>query len=250
MAQIVQGRVFHARVRPKHNAFGYNAFYLLVPISELIDGIRCSFLSLNRFNLFSLYFKDYDAGARPRTWIRDLLAQWDVKEADGEILLLTMPRVLGYAFNPVSFWLCFDRQKSLRAVVAEVNNTFGERHSYLCLHDDRRPITGSDWLHNEKNFYVSPFLSVEGHYRFRFVCSESKISVWINHFGAEGLRLSTSLIGERKPLTSLRLLGCFFRYPLVTLKVIALIHYQAAILILKGVRRQDKPAPPAVDVTR
>jgi DUF1365 family protein len=135
-------------------------------------------------------------------------------------------------------------------VLSEVCNTFGERHCYLCFHDDRRAITGDDWLRAEKVFHVSPFMDVTGHYLFRFVYREDKIGVWIDYYDAEGLMLSTAVTGKRSALTAASLLRCFFRYPLVTLKVIGLIHYQAARLLIKGLRYRSKPIPPVTEISR
>jgi hypothetical protein len=251
MAQIVTAQVFHARTRPKRNAFRYGVYYLRLTLEELTAPGKCVLFSLNRFNLFSLKADDYSTGALPaREAVAAALAEFGVNEADGQIELITMPRVLGFAFNPVSFWLCHDREKNLRAVIATVNNTFGETHRYLCCHADHRAIAENDWLEAKKIFHVSPFLAVDGSYRFRFACPSDKVAIWINHHDAEGLLLSTSLIGKTQPLTLARLLACFFRYPLVTLKVVALIHYQAVKLFLKGMRHYRKPAPPLSEISR
>ena len=158
--------------------------------------------------------------------------------------------MLGYVFNPVSFWFCLDMQGSLRAVLSEVCNTFGERHCYLSFHDDRRPIGNDDWLRAEKVFHVSPFMDVVGHYMFRFVYREDKIGAWIDYYDAEGLMLNTSVVGKRRPLTAHNLLTCFFRYPLVTLKVIGLIHYEAVRLCLKGIRHRTKPLPSVTEISQ
>jgi DUF1365 family protein len=158
--------------------------------------------------------------------------------------------VLGYVFNPVSFWFCLNRVGALVCVLSEVRNTFGERHCYLSFHDDGRAITPDEWLTSRKVFHVSPFMQVDGHYEFRFAYGEEKIGVWINHHDAQGLLLTTSLTGKRRPLTDAALLRCFFSYPMVTLKVIGLIHYQALRLIRKGIRYNRKPAPPVTEVSR
>lgn len=167
-----------------------------------------------------------------------------------EILLLTLPRVLGYAFNPVSFWLCYDADRNLRAVIAMVNNTFGERQCHLCCHEDRRPIGSDDWLRVDRIFHASPFLAVEGFYRFRFACDDESVAVWINHYDAERLVLHASLIGKTRPVSLSELLLCFFGYLLVTLRVIMLIHYQAAKLFITGLRHYRKPSPPLSEISR
>lgn len=247
--QLLISQVMHARARPKRNAFRYHVYYLVLSLSQLNTASR-RLLSLNRFNLFSLRTRDYGRDAEPEAWLRAQLAQWGVTTATGEILLMTMPRILGYAFNPVSFWFCLDAQGGLRAVLADVTNTFGERHAYLLHHDDQRVIAPDDLLQAQKIFHVSPFIEITGHYQFRFVLTEKRIGVWIDHYDADGLLLATSVVGERRPLTSPALLACFFRYPLVTLKVIGLIHYQALRLVLKGIRYHVKPPAPTVEISR
>lgn len=246
---LLTADVAHARLRPKRNAFRYRVYYLCMPIAALFRPLGLSVLSLERFNLFSLRKRDYGNG-EPESWIRAQLAEWGIREADGEVELLTMPRLLGYAFNPVSFWFCLDKTGQLRAVLSEVRNTFGERHCYFSFHDDKRPITQDDWLQAQKIFHVSPFIEVTGHYEFRFVYGEESIGVWINHHDADGLLLTTSLVAKRRALSSRSLLSCFFRMPMVTFKVIALIHYQALRLFAKGVRYRVKPTPPIVEVSR
>lgn len=243
-------KVSHHRVRPKRNGFCYGVYYLSFPLQHWQALSRLFIVSLNRFNLFSVYSKDYGDGNMPEEWMREALKQWHIPQADGDIVLVTMPRVLGHAFNPVSFWFCLDAQNGLRAVLAEVSNTFGERHSYLIFHDDRRVITSDDWLEADKVFHVSPFIEVNGSYSFRFAYGAQSIGVWINHQDQDGLLLTTSMVGKRFALTSRSLLRCFFRYPLVTLKVVTLIHYQALKLFAKGVRYRVKPNPPAMEISR
>lgn len=245
-------RVSHARHTPKPHAFRYHVYYLCFPLSRMQELSEAAFLSVNRPNLFSFREADHAEGrAVPaEAWIRALMQEWGITQADGEIILLTMPRVLNYVFNPVSFWFCLDSAGELRAVYSEVNNTFGEQHGYWSFHDDQRPITQDDILTSRKVFHVSPFFEVKGDYRFRFAYGEETLGAWIDH-DEEGVHvLSTALTGTRIPLTSRRLLGCFFRYPLVTLKVSMLIYYHALRLVAKGIRYHRKPLPPHAKVTR
>lgn len=247
--QLLISQVMHARERPKPNRFRYHVYYLVIALRDL-SSLSRRFLSLDRFNLFSVYVRDYGRGDAPETWLRAQLAHWGFHRANGEILLMTMPRILGYAFNPVSFWFCLDAEGNLRAVLADVTNTFGERHAYLMHHDDQRVIGPDDLLTARKLFHVSPFIDITGHYQFRFVLTETRIGVWIDHHDDEGLLLATSVVGKRQPLTSGALLTLFIRYPLVTLKVISLIHYQALRLFLKGIRYRIKPNAPTVEISR
>jgi DUF1365 family protein len=250
MIQLMPARIFHERLRPRNNRFGYGALYCLVPLQELARR-KSGLLALNRFGLFSLHEKDYGApGEAPAAHIRKILDHYGLSEADGGVTLMTLPRVLGYGFNPVSFWLAHDRQGDLRAVLCEVNNTFGERHSYLCHHADHGVILGGDRIWARKVFHVSPFIAVEGSYAFRFATDKGRIAIAIDLEDDGGPLLRTSVSGRPVPLTGWRLAGVLARNPFYPFKVIGLIHYQAVKLFLKGIRHFHKPPPPAERVTQ
>ena len=168
-AELCVGRVFHKRFRPIEHAFSYAVFFLRVPLSQL-DHIGNRWFSRNRFNLLSFFDRDYGPrdGSSLDVWMRALLKREGIRVVDGDIVLQSFPRLLGYVFNPISVWYCLDREGQLRAALCEVNNTFGERHNYLVVHDDQRAIHPGDWLTARKVFHVSPFCAVKGHYRFRF----------------------------------------------------------------------------------
>lgn len=238
-------RVAHARLRPKRNSFRYRVPYVAIPARLL--GARRSFglFSIDAFNLLSVRTGDYGHENRHGLdWVHEVLTHRGLEEAGGYVELVTIPRVLGLAFNPVSFWLCFDGARALRAVIAEVNNTFGERHFYVCAHADHRPIGPEDRLTAEKVFHVSPFMKVEGHYAFTFSAGGDSLGVRIDLHDAEGLILTTSLAGRREAPSSRRLALAFLANPLLMLKVLGLIHYQALRLWAKGVAPVRKPAPP------
>ena len=239
---ILRAKVFHKRFKPKVNEFTYSVFYILFPLSKL-SNLKNRFFSINKFNLFSLNFKDHGAKneINPADWGRGVLNKFGVKKADGEIYLLTYPRVLGYVFNPVSFYFCEDNQGNLRAVIAEVNNTFGETHSYLIKHEDERIIEKNDEFSAEKIFHVSPFFDRAGGYKFRFVYETNKIAVFLDYHNGEEKRLATSLIGEKHPYSTAALLKNFFKFPFVTLKTIILIHFQALKIIIKGAKYHSRP---------
>ena len=166
---------------------------------------------------------------------------------DGEIVLQTFPRVLGYVFNPVSFWFCHDRAGLLVAVLAEVNNTFGGRHAYLLHHPDGAPICDADEFGADKVFHVSPFNRVEGSYRFRFQLGRSVQAVHIDYDDAEGELLATAISGRPRPWTTRALAAALARMPFLTLGVIARIHWQALRLWWKGVPFLGaRPANPAL----
>lgn len=241
MPKILFGRVMHGRLFPRRNNFSYGIYYLSIPLSQ-IDALPIAY---NRFSAFSFHDKDHGNfdGSDLEKWARHILSQYKINEADGEITLICMPRIFGYVFNPVSFWLCHDKKGEIRAVLCEVHNTFGEHHTYICAHSDQRPIIKNDTLKAEKIFHVSPFLERAGHYTFRFDIQDNMISAWIDFYNAENKKqLVTSLRGNLSPMTKKNLRKAFFSYPLVTLKAIILIHWQAIKLVTKGIKYISKPS--------
>ena len=232
----------HKRLFPKVNAFTYGVFYMMFPTSKAHDLP----LPVNAPGLVSYCYRDHGdrTEADPATWARSVLKNFGVSQADGGMILITMPRVFGYLFNPVSFWLCLDAQDALRAVICEVNNTFGETHSYLCVKDDQSVIGPDDVLTAQKLFHVSPFLKREGHYTFRFSFSPDKdaFGAWIDFYDGQGRRqLLTALTGKAGPMTRSTLRKALIRHPLQTFKVIMLIHWQAVKLVAKGIRYIRRP---------
>ena len=245
------GHVMHSRLRPRRNRFCYRVFFLRVPLHRL-DSLRGPLFSVDRWNLFGFYRRDHGPrdGAELLPWIRALLAREGVHSADGEVWLQSFPRMLGYVFNPISFWLCHDRAGRLRAVLCEVNNTFGEHHSYLVAHADQRPIRPGDWLCARKVFHVSPFCEVEGGYRFQFLLEGSACSIRIDYADAHGQLLGTALHGRGQALTVRQLLRAFMLYPWMTVGGMLRIHWQALRVWAKGVPFFGKPPPPAQETTR
>ncbi len=242
----------HRRQRPRENAFRYRVAYLCLDLGTLDEAVG-RWLKVDRPGLVS--FRRADHGGRDggdlKAWLRDILSEDGLDAVcDGEVVLMTMPRMLGYVFNPVSFWFCRDRAGDLRAVLCAVNNTFGERHCYLVHHDDRRPIHPDAWLDGRKMFHVSPFLPVEGNYRFRFRLDEKIAHVDVNYHDAEGLMLATSVGGRREPLSDRAVLRRFLGNPIMTLGVVFRIHWQALQLWRKRAKFYRKPAPPPQFVSR
>jgi DUF1365 family protein len=207
---------------------------------------------VDRWNLFSLYRRDHGPrdGSALEPWIRGMLAREGLHRADGAIWLQTFPRMLGYVFNPVSFWFCHDRAGRLRAVLCEVSNTFGEHHNYLLAHPDQRPIAAEDLLSARKVFHVSPFCAVEGHYRFRFDPDPGGCVVRIDHDDPHGPLLATAIRGRGEALGTRRLVRAFLCYPLQTLAVTARIHWQAPRLWSKRIPLFARPVPPAQETRR
>lgn len=253
-AQLCIGQVRHQRLRPVLHGFAYGIYFLRLPLRSMgAAQFGTRLLSRNRFNLLSFYDRDHGDGKQPLLqWIDGLLGAEGVHDADGEIWLQTMPRVLGYGFNPVSFWFCQRRDGTLRAVLCDVRNTFGERHCYL-LETGGAIAYGSE-LRARKVFHVSPFCKVEGGYRFRFmraVRAGREVSLaCIDLDDAEGTLLHTSLTGSARPISSLAVAHAFLAYPLMSFGVIARIHLQALRLWLRRVPFFSKPNPPATKVTR
>ncbi len=258
-AQLMRARVMHRRLRPRSHCFVYPTYFMVLPALAPAGSGAPSFslcqsalFSHNRWNLFSLHDADYGMrdGSDPVCWVRDLLAAGGLSRADGAIYLQTLPRVLGYAFNPVSFWYCQDRTGQLQAVIVEVNNTFGERHAYVLGHRNDEPIRSGQFLAAIKQFHVSPFCTVTGSYRFRFHLEESSIRVAIDYADAEGDLLHTSLAGHSAGWGGAAFLAAVARSPFMALAIVVRIHWQALRLWARGVRFHRKPRPPAIPVTR
>ena len=237
--QIFTAKVMHKRIFPKVNQFTYRVYYMALPLSDMRSD-----LPINQCSALSFYEKDHGSkdGSNLESWIRNILTEHGLNDVTEEVMLITMPRVLGYVFNPVSFWLCLDKKAGLRAVLCEVNNTFGETHCYLCAHEDKREIATNDWLGTDKLFHVSPFLPRKGSYRFRFSLAERKLGVWIDYYDKENNKqLMTALTGTLGPLHKASLRKAFWTHPLVTVKTIMLIHWQALKLFSKGIQYIVKP---------
>lgn len=261
--QLFHAQVMHKRYRPKVNAFTYPVLYALTPISSCSASLRNEPDAYGELKavgeswkklggLISFYPKDHGArdGSSLREWIEKVLVTHGIDASELTVTVLAHPRQLGYVFNPVSFWFCEDGAGQLRAVLAEVNNTFGEHHSYLVAHTDGRPIESDDWLEAQKAFHVSPFLPVEGTYRFRFSRKNNRLGIWIEYSDAQGKMLDTALTGTLTPFANTLLLKHFMRHPLMTFGVIARIHWQAVKLWYKGARFHSKPPPPNNEFTR
>ncbi|MDX2082397.1 MAG: DUF1365 domain-containing protein [Rickettsiales bacterium] len=243
--------VMHKRLKPTINQFTYRVFYLCFDIAKKSQ-IASKFLSLNRFNLFSFYDKNYGKrdGSNLENWIREILREKKLDQKIQRIFLLTFPKILGYVFAPVSFWFCLDEKENLVAVLAEVNNTFGENHNYLIFNQDQSPIQENQWFEANKEFHVSPFFYVQGTYKFRFIFNQKNIAVWIDYLDQKNEKaLITSLICRRENFCDLALIKAFFNIPFMTLKVIFLIHWQALKLFLKKNKYITKPKKLAHNIT-
>jgi uncharacterized protein len=246
------GVVRHQRVKPARNGFTYPTYFLMLPMRAMhsAQGKSAGEFVPNRSGPISFFDRDHGDGRENAViWIDELLAAEGITDATGELWLHTYPRVLGYTFKPVSFWYCHAQDNTLRAIVVEVNNTFGERHCYLL----ERPKYGHE-LTADKVFHVSPFCTLEGSYRFRFMRSShdgvEKTIARIDYDDAAGPLIETSVSGTLEPITRASLRKALWRYPAMTFGVVARIHWQAVKLWCKRVPFISKPKPPELFVTR
>ncbi|HEX2476646.1 MAG TPA: DUF1365 domain-containing protein [Lacipirellulaceae bacterium] len=238
------GSVMHRRLRPRMHKFRYRAFWFLVDLDELAAlSSSLRLFSLNRFNLFSFRDKDHgDGTATPlRAQVERQLGEAAINLTGGPIRLLCMPRTLGYCFNPLSVYFCYRGDGALAALVYQVHNTFGERHSYVMLVGNG---SGAFHQHCQKIFYVSPFMDMNMRYDFRVTGPGQRIGVGICTSASAMPVMNAVLTGARKDLTDRNLMNVFLAIPAVTLKVIAAIHWEALRLWLKGLRLRRRPVPP------
>ena len=246
--QHIAGHTFHGRKGDIANAFRYRVDYVLLDMDK--TGAKPSLFSRNARNVTAVF--DCDHGGAPKAghgvkWVRKVLNANEVA-LSGTILLLTQPRVFGHVFNPVCFWLIHNDQDQLCAVISEVTNTYGDRHSYLCHHDDLRPIAPSDRLKSRKLMHVSPFQPVEGGYEFRFDISATRVGIFIDYTSQQGGLIAT-LAGPRAPLSNASILGFCMKRPFGSRRVLGLIHWQALKLWWKGAGFRNRPEPPTREVS-
>ena len=240
--------VMHRRHFPQNYRFDYKVFSFLIDIDEVKGNKVNPLLSIDRFNLYSVYTKDHGPrdGTDWRTWIDSVLDQRNLSNAKHQVKLLCFPRILGYAFNPLSLWYCFGEDGQLYAVVCEVSNTFGEHHHYV-LHNDNEPYKGRVKAHKKKYFHVSPFISMDAEYRFTIGTPDEDLLIVINEYQDNELMLTATQMGEQQEITTPHLLGQFFRLPLMTFKIMWLIHWQALKIWMRGGVFHKKPQAPKED---
>jgi DUF1365 family protein len=237
-SHLLEGKVRHRRSRPVVYALEHDVYYVALDLAEL-DEVDASLRLVSRNRRNVLQFRDDDHWPVPATDLRATVL--DHLRADGEdpsgwrITLVTNLRVLGYVFNPASFYLCRDTAGDLRVVVVEVHNTHLERHLYTL-----RPRTAGPRFTASmaKDFYVSPFIDMEGKYTVHVQDDPTRLRIAINERGSDGPLLATSLVLERRRLTNRSVLRMLLRHPLVTQKTIGLIHWHALRLWLRGIRFQ------------
>jgi uncharacterized protein len=239
------GDVMHRRLRPREHRLSYRIWSLLLDLDELASlDSRLRLFSVDRFNLVSFYRMDRGdrSGRDLRPQVEEAMRGAGLQPDGGAIRLLTMPRILGYAFNPLSVFFCFRRDGEIAAILWEVDNTFGERHGYLL--PARRDGDGLVRQHCGKDFHVSPFMDMDLAYDFAVRPPDDLFSLVIDVSDGEGLLLRACHLARRAELSDAALLRQFLKIPLVTMKVVAGIHWEALKLWLKGVGLRRRPAPP------
>ena len=242
-ASLYVGRTTHSRLAPRPHSFSYGLFQLLIDIYRVEEAVRgLSALRHGRFGLFS--FDECDHGARDgsplRVWVEAKLAEAGLAVSAARVRLLSFPRVLGFVFNPISIFFVEAEDGRLEAVIYEVNNTFGQTHAYVT------PAAGAPCERQEadKKLYVSPFYRVEGAYRFLVTPPAETFDLVIAKTLDGRLDFTATLHSQRRALTDTALLKLFFAMPLMTLGVVAAIHWQALILWLKGAPFGARPTGP------
>ena len=245
----IAGYTWHGRKGAVDNAFRYGIDYVMLDAEA--EQPKIKLFARNRAAFASLHDSDHGGSpgqGRGATWVREVLEDAGLP-APQRIELLAQPRILGHVFNPVAFWICRDAGGDVTLVIAEVTNTYGDRHSYLCHRDDLGPITPRDALRATKVFHVSPFQRIEGTYVFQFDIRPDRIGIRIDLTGGNGGVIAT-LVGPRKPMTTRGLIAAALRRPFGSRRVLALIHWQAIKLWWKGAQFRPRPEPPVDEISR
>ena len=250
--KLAWGLVRHQRELPKPNGFSTGACFVrlvfgaekpkhALPKYPVIDGTGLVSVSAASYGMapHSLNLPEFVAD------LRSTIEKHSGQQLAGDIHLHTFPKILGYVFNPVSFWYFHDHAQQCKVVLCEVNNTFGERHFYLLQNpQSEAPLTKGMLLHATKAFHVSPFFPVSGRYEFRFVSDEQRTMARINYMEGDTLQLSTSVSGALLHPSPTLWGRTLIKYGWFTVAVVVKIHWQAVKLFLKGARFHSKPTPP------
>jgi DUF1365 family protein len=233
---IYAGTVVHTRLRPKRHRLSYRVFTLLLDLDEMV-ALSSKVLGIERPGLLGFRAADHGDGVTPlRQWAAQLLDEAGIGWDGGRIELLCYPRMLGFVFNPLTVWFCHNRSGELAAILYEVHNTHGERHTYVL---PARLVAGEVRHEAAKQFFVSPFMPPECVYKFRVVPAGDEVVTSIIEHDGSGPLLAASFTGRREEMTDRALFGLLLRYPLMTLKVVAGIHWEALKLLAKGFRIFD-----------
>ena len=237
---IYNGEVNHTRFKPVKHFLNYKTFSLFIDLDEIEQLDKSiSIFSHNKFNIFSFYNKDHGDrdGNCLKKWVISNLQKYKIEGNISKIKILCYPRIFGYVFNPLSIFYCYENNK-LKSIFYEVKNTFNEQHTYIFKIKDGEEIKQKC----KKKFYVSPFMDMETFYNFKLIDPNQRLSVMIKQTDAEGTVLTATQTGYKKEFNFKQLLINFFKYPLMTLKIISSIHFEALLLWKKGAiyRKRDK----------
>ncbi len=244
-AALYVGEVMHARLKPMGHRFSYRVMSLLIDIDRLTEADRQSRLfGVNRAALYSFHEADHGArdGSSLRSFAQCCAAEQGLDLSGGRVLLLCYPRLLGYTFNPLSVYFCYNAGGELAMMIYEVRNTFGDIHAYaLPVKPGEFSEAGVRQQH-DKLFYVSPFIEMAMRYHFRISPPGRDVKLRILETDSDGPLLSATFHGRRRPLTTGQLMRAFLGFPLVTFKIMAAIHWEALRLWIKGARLVPRPA--------
>ena len=238
---IYNGVIKHQRFKPIKHSLNYKTFSLLVDLDEIETlANNISIFSLNKFNIFSFYNLDHGErdGSSIKDWVLKNIKKFNISNNITTIKLLCYPRIFGYVFNPLSIFYCYENN-DLRAIFYEVKNTFNEQHTYIFKIKDNEKIEQKC----KKKFYVSPFIDMETYYNFKLIHPKDKLSIFIKQTDGEETVLTATQTGEKREFSFKQLLINFFKYPLMTIKIISSIHYEAFFLWKKGAvyrKRENK----------
>jgi len=243
-AALYVGDVMHARLKPVGHRFSYRVMSLLIDLDRLgVADRQTPLFGVNRRTLYSFHEADHGErdGSSLRRYAQRCAAVHGIDLTGGRVLLLCYPRMLGYAFNPLSVYFCYRASGELALLIYEVRNTFGDIHPYVLPVESGDVSAAGIRQQHDKRFYVSPFIEMAMRYHFRVLPPKERIKLRILETDSEGPLLSATFNGHRRALTTRELLRSFFALPVVTVKIIAAIHWEALRLWLKGVRLVPRP---------
>jgi hypothetical protein len=246
-AALYPGKVMHARMKPRAHRFGYGVFNLLIDLDRLSEADRQTALfRVNRAGLLSFHERDHGPGdgSGLAAHARRLLERAGLAERPERIELLCYPRLFGFVFNPISVYFARGPADEVTGVIYEVRNTFGEMHTYVAPVRPGEASEAGIRQERDKLFYVSPFVAMPMRYRFRLKPPGAEVAIRILEMDADGPLLAATFHGCKRPLTGMSVFLAMLRFPLMTVKVVAGIHYEAARLWLKGIRFHGRPAAP------
>ena len=238
---IYNGIVKHHRFKPIKHSLNYKTFSLLIDLDEIENLTKnISIFSFNKFNVFSFYNIDHGErdGSSVKEWVLKNIKKFNISNNITKIKLLCYPRIFGYVFNPLSIFYCYENNR-LKAIFYEVKNTFNEQHTYIFKIKNDEKIEQKC----KKKFYVSPFMDMETYYNFKLLSPKEKLSIFIKQTNGEETILTATQTGDKKEFSFKQLLFNFFKYPLMTIKIISSIHYEAFFLWKKGAvyrKRENK----------